>query len=76
MISKPKQKFWEDVIEECNKRGDLGVLNGTGPHLLTTMYNRNKNVIVPLPVNIYNPPKKVPDNENMVARQLMTATWF
>ena len=76
MISKPKQKFWKDVIEECNKRGDLGVLNGTGPHLLTTMYNRNKKSIIPLPVDIYNPPKKVPDNENMVARQTMTSTWL
>jgi len=43
--------------------------------MLTHMYNLNKNSIVPLPVDIYNPAKETPDNDNMVSRQFMTATW-
>jgi len=75
MISKPKQKFWSDVIDECNKRGHLDVLEATGPRLLTHMYNLNKDDIFPLPVNLYNPAKETPDNNTMIARQFMTATW-
>ena len=75
MISKPKHTFWLDVLQEASKRAELHTVTATGPILITDLYNKNPNIIFPLPVNEYNPMSDVQFNESMITRQLMTAVW-
>ena len=77
MITPPNEEFWLEVLKECTKRKDIdNPVSSTGPVLLTDVYKDNIELINPLPVDTYNPNKDVPDNKDMLARQLMTAVWL
>jgi len=75
MISKPKHTFWLDVLEEASKRANSITIIATGPNLITDLYNKNSDIIFPLPINQYNPMADVPFNNSMITRQLMTEVW-
>ena len=76
MISKPNDKFWTSVLDECVLHASEGVVHATGPALLTLVYsNTNKELINVLPKEIYNPSEDTVTNNKMKARQMMTASW-
>ena len=82
MISPKNNKFWLDVIEEGVKRWNNGNNNGdvldlTGPRLISSVYEKNKNEINVLPKKYYNPSKDSPDfnNDNVYTKHYCTFSW-
>ena len=82
MISPKNNKFWLDVIEEGVKRWNNGNNNGdvldlTGPRLISSVYEKNKNEINVLPKKYYNPLKDSPDfnNDNVYTKHYCTFSW-
>jgi mannosyltransferase OCH1-like enzyme len=55
MASNINNNFWLKVIEEAKNRTTLGVLDSTGPRLLTNIYFENTNDVNILPKDLFNP---------------------
>ena len=77
MISPKEHPFWIKVIEKATKRSGPGVdiLKATGPVLVSDTYEENKHWVNVLPVDLYNPHKDSPENEEYIAQHYGTSVW-
>jgi len=78
MISPKEHPFWIKVIEKAINRAGLGVrvLEATGPVLVSDTYAENTDDVNVLPIELYNPDKRAPENEKHIARHYGTAVWW
>jgi len=78
MVSPKEHPFWIKVIEKATTRAGPGVdvLEATGPVLVSDTYEENKDDVNVLPIDLYNPHKKLPENEKHITRHYGTAVWW
>jgi len=75
MISPPNRDFWLKVIKESLSRTkDNNILKSTGPILISDVYEKNKNDVNVLPIDLYNPLKNV-FSDKLITKHLGTYSW-
>jgi mannosyltransferase OCH1-like enzyme len=80
MISPKEHPFWMNVIKKATERYNTNynngfVLDATGPRLIDSTYEENKDYVNPLPVKLYNAPMKDIGNDENYASHYSTLSW-
>jgi len=79
MISNANNDFFLKVIEEAkNRKNSEDVLYSTGPVLVSDVYFKNKDMVNPLSIDLYNPSTKEPEKFNhphVITKHLCTNSW-
>jgi hypothetical protein len=78
LCSPPLQNFWLLLVEEAINNKDQLVFFATGPALYTNLYNKHKNLINILPMNLYNPAKESPEfnSPDVITKHYASNVWI